>query len=361
MNKYIYITSLPRKSHKGSEGLSNFINRLKKNTQVPTRVTHRTKETAEIALRHSELHQEIMRMLRYIYLDEIFDGHPDKEKYHTHTFQIPKKGGGSRTIVAPGNYLKISQQHILHRLQKRIKVLEHDAAYAYVEGRSIKSALMVHQANDSKFFLKVDIEKFFDNCTTELLQSKLSVVYPFNKYPKDVLTKLINLATLNGVLPQGMPLSPFLTNILMVPFDYTFSWYCKQKGLIYTRYADDILISSKEDFSFETVINKIHSIFEKLDYPFKLKESKTRYGTRNGRNWNLGLMLNKDNQITVGHVKKKELKTIIYKIVNNEIIPDDHIQGTFAYLKQIEPVYFNHLDQYCTRVYNKSLVDILKP
>lgn len=146
----------------------------------------------------------------------------------------------------------------------------------------------------------------------------------------------------------------------MVPFDYAFSAYCKQKGLVYTRYADDILISSKEDFSFETVINKIHTIFKRLDYPFKLKESKTRYGTRNGRNWNLGLMLNKDNNITVGHVKKKELKTILFKLANRQIETSDHIQGTFAYLKQIEPTYFTHLDNYCLRVYNSSIETLIK-
>jgi len=49
--------------------------------------------------------------------------------------------------------------------------------------------------------------------------------------------------TLDGVLPQGAPTSPFLSNLVFSFLDSELARYCAKRGLVYTRYADDITIS----------------------------------------------------------------------------------------------------------------------
>ncbi len=56
-----------------------------------------------------------------------------------------------------------------------------------------------------------------------------------------------------GKLPLGLVLSPLLSDIYMKDFDYAVEEYCKPKAWVYTRYADDILISSKKKISTDEI------------------------------------------------------------------------------------------------------------
>jgi len=88
--------------------------------------------------------------------------------------------------------------------------------------------------------------------------------------------------------------------------------------------------------------------------PFTIKQEKTRYGSSAGRNWNLGLMLNKNNEITIGHKRKKEFKAMIdnYMRVRNQGNGWEHndiqvLGGLISYYKMVEREYVNYvLQQY---------------
>ena len=86
----------------------------------------------------------------------------------------------------------------------------------------------------------------------------------------------------------------------MIPVDFeiarTLREYNHQR-FVYTRYADDFQISSKYSFSFTEIQDVIVSILKNFEAPFTINSAKTRYGSSAGQNWNLGLMLNKDNEI----------------------------------------------------------------
>lgn len=77
------------------------------------------------------------------------------------SFRIPKRTGGFRTIDAPSEELKKIQRNLAYFFQHDLGALAHEAAHAYVKGRSPKTSLEVHQANHSKWFLKLDIKDFF--------------------------------------------------------------------------------------------------------------------------------------------------------------------------------------------------------
>lgn len=73
-------------------------------------------------------------------------------------------------------------------------------------------------------------------------------------------------------------------------------------------------------------------------------------------------MLNKDNQITLGHEFKHRIKTILFQTYLRQIPANDQqIIGLFAYLKSIEPNYFNYLNNFCIRKYQTPIASLINP
>lgn len=260
------------------------------------------------------------------------------------TFQIPKRSGGMREITAPDGELKEMQTALLKLFSKGLRFLPHNAAHGFTKHRNCKTSLEVHRAHKSRWFLKLDIKDFFPNTTSDLLRKSMCSVYPFCHLTDIQKDTIIGICTLNGATPQGAPTSPMLTNMVMVQYDMAISKYCKANDLIYTRYADDILISSRVSFDWETVQNKIQEL---LGDVYQLKTEKTRYGSFNGRNWNLGLMYNNKCEITVGHKKKQLVKCMVHNYLTKE---EEHtyenwykLLGTVGYCNYIEPQYFSEM------------------
>lgn len=290
-----------------------------------------------------------------------------EEQYYE--FQIPKRSGGLRTINAPNENFKQALSQVKDIFEQKIKCLAHNAAYAYTKQRSVLDALKLHQANNSNWYLKIDLTDFFPNCTPKLIFERLKTLYPFyyiRPHSDEKLKKIIKVCCLKNGLPQGTPISPLLTNLIMIPTDYTIHNELKRgtgQHFVYTRYADDILISSKSNFNWQDMQNKLQAIL----IPFQIKKQKTRYGSKAGSNWNLGLMLNKDNNITLGSNKKKLLNAMLNNFIRdytNNILwsrEDTYsLQGQLSYLQQIEPDYYNHiLNKYQTK-YNANYKQIIR-
>ena len=232
-------------------------------------------------------------------------------------FYLPKKSGGLRKIDAPNSSLMVALTELKAIFEDNYDCLYHTSAFAYIKKRSTLDSIKRHQENQSKWFAKYDFSNFFGSTTPEFVYHMLSMIYPFSSIMEDevgceALKTALDLAFLDGGLPQGTPLSPMLTNIVMIPIDFwlakifrDFKCNDKQVRCVYTRYADDILISSKFDFDFRKVEDMIRAVLKYYNAPFVMKPEKTRYGSSSGSNWNLGVMLNKDNKITIGYRKKK--------------------------------------------------------
>lgn len=266
-------------------------------------------------------------------------------------FYIPKKSGGMRKIDAPNDELMDALRRLKEVFEKDFMALYHTAAYAYVPRRSTIDCMRKHQQNESKWFAKFDFSNFFGSTTKEYVLSILGMVFPFSEVlkredGKAEFEQAIDLAFLDGGLPQGTPISPLITNIIMIPVDYNLSNalrdYDKQ-AFVYTRYADDIQVSSRYDFDFKKIEALIVDTLSEFGAPFCLNTEKTRYGSSSGSNWNLGLMLNKDNNLTVGHKAKKRLQAGL----SNYIMDRKHgiewsyddlmaLNGTINYDKMVE-------------------------
>lgn len=175
---------------------------------------------------------------------------PRRELYRE--FYIPKKSGGLRKIDAPEPELKDALRRLKTIFEDRFGVLYHTTAFAYIKHRSIVDCVKRHQENESKWFGKYDLSNFFGSTTLEFVMNMFSMIFPFSEIIKDErgkkeLETALSLAFFDGGLPQGTPVSPTITNIMMIPIDFkinkTLVDFNKQR-LVYTRYADDFIISS---------------------------------------------------------------------------------------------------------------------
>ena len=267
------------------------------------------------------------------------------------SFKIPKRSGGLRQIDAPNDELKRALYDLKMIFEKKFYMSYHTAAFAYVHGRSTIDSVKRHQQNKSRWFLKTDMRHFFPSTSPEFLMKMLCMTFPFCAFIEDdwgnreLLEKALSLCFLNGGLPQGTPTSPMLTNALMIPIDHAISKMCHeyQPHLCYTRYADDILISSEYSFKWTDVQNKLIAILNSFEAPFSLHPDKTRFGSSSGRNWNLGVMLNAENKITIGHEKKKVFKAMVFQFMTDDAkgvawgLEDvQHFLGLISYYRMVE-------------------------
>ena len=266
-------------------------------------------------------------------------------------FNIPKRTGGFRTIDAPEDDLKMFMREFSNTFLKTFKLLTHDSAFAYIKGRSVIDAVKEHQNNKSRWFLKIDLKDFFGSCNKEFIVNQLYKIYPFalgGTDTIDLLSSLADLSCLNNKLPQGTPISPWLTNLIMIEFDYKIN-------KLLNKLANDETIKKQRYVYNLSIQDNAHL----KGTPLTIKDEKTRFGSSAGRNWNLGIMYNKDNTLTIGHKKKRQIKDNIYYFIKFkdtfELEDCWWLQGNISWLKSVEPEYTEGLLTYYK---NKFDIDV---
>lgn len=293
---------------------------------------------------------------------------------------------GFRRIDAPNDILKARLTELKNILQNDFGALWHSTAFAYIPDRSTIDAVRRHQANESKWFAGFDLSDFFGSTTLDFVLRMLVQIYPFAQIIGDsqtgyeVLRDALELGFLNGHLPQGTPLSPALTNIMMIPIDHTlangFREFTTQKHdgsgegtqrMIYTRYADDFLISSRYEFSVNEVADFIKSTLQFFGAPFTINDSKTSYGSSAGSNYHLGVLLNAENKITVGHETKHTFRAMLSNYVMDErsgVMWDkarvQQLAGLYSYYRMVERDSFNRIVSHLSDKFHVSIPDLLK-
>jgi hypothetical protein len=180
------------------------------------------------------------------------------------SFQIPKRTGGWREIMAPTPDLDLIQRWIAENILKPGFQSVDDCVTAYTSGRSILTHVAPHI--DSLQLIKLDIKDFFPSITTQTIFK----LFESLGYTKAVARTLAAVTTVHGHLPQGSPSSPLLSNLVMSDFDLIVNRLCAERSLIYTRYADDLVVSGN---SLGNIRDDISSAAE--DFGFTLNQKKT--------------------------------------------------------------------------------------
>lgn len=202
-------------------------------------------------------------------------------------FDIPKRSGGARRIAAPAETLRDLQRLILRRLLARLRA--HPCATGFERGHSIVTNALPHVGRD--IVLRTDIRDFFGST------SKRRVEKYFRKigWNREAAGVLARICTHKGGLPQGAPTSPRLANLVNYDFDAALYAAAAKNGIAYTRYADDITLST--DAANCDALMRTHGFARALarEHGYSLHgKKKTRLRRRHQRQSVTGLVVNND-------------------------------------------------------------------
>jgi hypothetical protein len=198
-------------------------------------------------------------------------------------FSIPKRRGGERQIDSPRIYLKVTQRLLLHYFLSQLKV--HDAVYSFRAQRSAPANAVRHEAKE--FVGGLDIRDYFGSVSIDMVAKCLVD----NGFDAEFARKFAALVTLGGVLPQGAPTSPALSNALLYEFDDEMTKACSAAGLTYSRYADDIVVSGADRAAIEQMF-ELAGRELKSRYGLQLNEQKKRLAPKSQRQTVTGAVVN---------------------------------------------------------------------
>lgn len=158
---------------------------------------------------------------------------------------IPKPGGGERLLGIPTVVDRFIQQAMMQVLQAQWDASFSDSSYGFRPGRSAHQA--VKQAHSyigsgCHWEVDLDLEKFFDRVNHDVLMSRIAKRVS-DKRVLLLIRRFLNAGVMEAGLvrpvtegtPQGGPLSPLLSNLLLDDFDKEL----EKRGLKFARYADD--------------------------------------------------------------------------------------------------------------------------
>jgi RNA-directed DNA polymerase len=211
--------------------------------------------------------------------------------YRTFTIKTGKK---QRRIDAPRVALKLIQKWFGHHFSRSISLPEN--IVGFVPGRSAIEGAGMHCGADWVF--STDIENFFQSTPERLIIEALED----HGYSYDAAQLIASLSCLGGVLAQGSPASPVLSNIAMASTDKKLIEYAGEINAIFTRYADDIVFSG-QGVPPSNIVEIISSTFNET--PWRLSKEKTKSVCKPARLKVYGLVVNGDApRLTKGYRKR---------------------------------------------------------
>lgn len=261
--------------------------------------------------------------------------------YRYKVYSIPKRSGkGYRVIAQPAKEVKILQYWIVRNVL--CKFVVHDAARAYVKGCGLLSNVSPHCS--SEYLMKLDFKDFFYSIKARDFLSYFSLYKDFGYSDLDLqeMVRILFYARNKGdyCLSIGAPSSPLLSNIIMSDFDKRVVEFCGSRSIVYTRYSDDMTFSMSNSLLRREVFFEIKRLLDIIPYPkLKLNEDKTLFLSKANKRMVTGLVLSNDGCISIGHDKKRVLRSKIYKYTKGHLDVDEvnQLKGMLAYVNSVEP------------------------
>ncbi|HEX7707793.1 MAG TPA: group II intron reverse transcriptase/maturase [Thermoanaerobaculia bacterium] len=194
--------------------------------------------------------------------------------------EIPKADGGVRLLGIPTVVDRLVQQAILQVLQPKWDETFSDHSYGFRPNRRQHDAITEAQqyiAEGYAWVVDLDLEKFFDRVNHDRLMSQLAKRVEDKRLLKLIRSFLEAGVMIGGVVsstdegtPQGGPLSPFLSNIVLDELDREL----ERRGHRFVRYADDCNIYVKTERAGRRVMDSISRfVTDKLKLKVNLQKS----------------------------------------------------------------------------------------
>jgi RNA-directed DNA polymerase len=232
----------------------------------------------------------------------------------------PKGDGTTRPISSPEPVLMDVQRWVLRNVLEACDV--HRCSWAYRPGRSIVGCAQLHVG--ARWLVKLDLHDFFGSIT----EPTVFAIFHALGYPRLLSFELARLCTRAvsdgpgsrvgqapylamwpGSLPQGAPTSGALANAAMIEVDKTLAHLAQDRGLVYTRYSDDVVFSARSGFSRPdavALVNMIAAVLRRAG--LRLHRRKTIVVPPGARKIVLGLIVLED-RVALPAVFKRRLET----------------------------------------------------
>ncbi|MBK9271293.1 MAG: group II intron reverse transcriptase/maturase [Saprospiraceae bacterium] len=232
--------------------------------------------------------------------------------------QIRKPKGGYRQLGIPTVRDRIVQQAIAQQLQKYYDPSFSENSYGFRPKRNAHQALSKaakYVTEGKRHVVDIDLEKFFDEVNHHrlmwLLRTRISdkrVMWIINQFLKTgILQGGLMQQRIKGT-PQGSPLSPLLSNIVLDELDQELN----RRGISYVRYADDLQIFVSSTASAERVMKSITKFIEGR---MKLKVNRNKSAIRKYYETNfLGHSILNKGRVGLSKESEVKLKSKLKKI-----------------------------------------------
>jgi RNA-directed DNA polymerase len=262
---------------------------------------------------HTRLSPQLIRYLSY------------RANHLYRRYGVPKKDGTLRIIAQPARELKALQGWILRNILDKLSSSEN--CKGFERGYSILDNAAPHVG--ANFVLNLDLKDFFPSIKAE----KVYGIFSSIGYDKKIAAILTNLTVYAGRLPQGAPTSPKLANLICMKLDARIQGYASPKGLVYTRYADDISLSGhtiKKIMNARTMVD----IFVRSE-GLQINRKKTEIqGTRRCKKVT-GLVLTSSG-VGVGRELSRDMRAKLYHLFTDQSFEYSHVNGLLAYLYSVD-------------------------
>ena len=183
---------------------------------------------------------------------------------------IPKPGGGTRTLGIPTVLDRFIQQCLLQALQPQFDPTFSDHSHGFRPGRSAHDAVRSAQKyiqSGLRWVADVDLAKFFDRVNHDVLMERLSRRIADGRVLGLIRRYLVAGVLAEGVVverhggtPQGGPLSPLLANVLLDEVDKAL----EKRGLAFARYADDLNVYAGSKRAADDAMATLKRLFARL-------------------------------------------------------------------------------------------------
>ncbi|GAA2017610.1 hypothetical protein GCM10009756_02190 [Pseudokineococcus marinus] len=284
---------------------------------------------------------------------------------HLHRYRwVERPGRVPRLLEVPSPRLRRVQRTVLDAVLAGLPA--HDAAHGFVPGRGVLSGAREHvgravvvRADLTAFFAAVTAGRVFrvlralgqpeavahvltGLCTTRAPVRVLAAMPPGGR---DADRHLLRRWLAEPHLAQGAPTSPHLANLAAHRLDVRLSSYAAACGAVYTRYADDLVLSGGDDVARRAgpLLEGVRRVVREEGY--RVNEAKTRVQPRHRRQSVTGVVVN--DRPGAGRRETDALRALLHNCVRHGPASQDrdgrgegfraHLEGRVSWVEHVSP------------------------
>ena len=247
----------------------------------------------------------------------------EKVKINKFTGQPKKNSNGetaTRQINSSKGKLKEVQTRLYNFMIKQVEIPQY--VYGGVKGKNNVRNARFHQGN--KYIFTTDLKSFFPTIS----HKQVFQMFLREGCTPTIARMLTKLTTRKHQVPQGIPTSTLIANLVFKPFGLEIDQLAKKHHIKFSMFVDDITLSSKSDF--KDLVPQFLSIIKKSG--FKISHKKTHYQTKNPI---VTGVICQNNRLLAPLGYKKKVAILSKRLQTNESIKNK-LQGIKSYLSIIK-------------------------